>query len=388
MLTSGALTFRMSKAVDDSIHAIAEHILSTTDVARRERLWPADYLVFATNPLSVAYGACGTALFLREVLGELPAAVREWLLDQPTDLADYPPGLYIGLAGIAYAFGELGYRDRAEELMQLAYRSPLLYEDPGMLVGIAGWGWASLYFYDMTRNSYYLEWAVRGGKRLLEDAGAGRDSVYWRRRHDGQIHLGFAFGASGISLFLLNLGLRIGSGEFTSAAMRALEFDIAMRTSGRVRSQEERHASDDLGGAYYSLYGDAGCGTATIRFCEHLGSGRYRELSEVLGDNLRLKIAPLPGQWEGMSGIGEFHLDLLRVTGDKRWLETAEDLAKSILCFAIEQPSGLAFPGRWLNRISTDYATGSAGIGLFLWRLANQGRRLFIDLPGPTTNQW
>ena len=43
------------------------------------------------------------------------------------------------------------------------------------------------------------------------------------------------------------------------------------------------------------------------------------------------------------------------------------------MLFAIERPTGIAFPGENLLRISTDFATGSAGIGLFLDRLVKQG---------------
>ncbi|MFD8889512.1 hypothetical protein ACFVZ8_01955 [Streptomyces sp. NPDC059558] len=42
--------------------------------------------------------------------------------------------------------------------------------------------------------------------------------------------------------------------------------------------------------------------------------------------------------------------------------------------------NGIAFPGRWLNRIAHDHAPGSAGIGLFLSRLVSPGERAFADL--------
>jgi tRNA A-37 threonylcarbamoyl transferase component Bud32 len=42
---------------------------------------------------------------------------------------------------------------------------------------------------------------------------------------------------------------------------------------------------------------------------------------------------------------------------------------------------GTPFPGRWLTRVSNDYATGAAGIGLFFERLLRPGPRRFVDLP-------
>ncbi|MFF4392342.1 hypothetical protein ACFY0G_37170 [Streptomyces sp. NPDC001552] len=48
--------------------------------------------------------------------------------------------------------------------------------------------------------------------------------------------------------------------------------------------------------------------------------------------------------------------------------------------FRVENEDGIAFPGRWLNRIAHDYATGPAGIGTFLARLVSPGECPFVDL--------
>src|SRR5262249_50544578 len=40
-----------------TLQRISDYILSTTDTQRKDRLWPADYRLLSTNPLSVAYGA-------------------------------------------------------------------------------------------------------------------------------------------------------------------------------------------------------------------------------------------------------------------------------------------------------------------------------------------
>src|SRR5215216_4460702 len=148
-----------SPIVQATIDETAAYLLATADFARSDRLWPADALVFATNPLSVAYGACGSALFLHSAdrLTER-RDVLDWMLARPLSTDTYPPGLYIGLAGIAYAFAELGLSREAEDVLQLAYQSPLLYEEPGMFLGAAGWGLASVDFHHRTGRRLYLEW--------------------------------------------------------------------------------------------------------------------------------------------------------------------------------------------------------------------------------------
>jgi hypothetical protein len=48
-------------------------------------------------------------------------------------------------------------------------------------------------------------------------------------------------------------------------------------------------------------------------------------------------------------------------------------IASGISLFRVDRPTGTAFPGEELIRLSCDYGTGSAGIALFLHRLLNGG---------------
>jgi hypothetical protein len=88
----------------------------------------------------------------------------------------------------------------------------------------------------------------------------------------------------------------------------------------------------------------------------------------------------------GLSGFGEYLLDMYRLMGERRYLNTAFHLAEAILPHRIEKPEGIAFAAEELFRISCDLGGGSAGIGLFLHRLLRpeQPRFLMLDelLPG------
>jgi hypothetical protein len=92
--------------------------------------------------------------------------------------------------------------------------------------------------------------------------------------------------------------------------------------------------------------------------------------------------------FEGLTGIGEFMLDMYKFTGDQDYYHKALDIADTVLCFKIEKLEGVAYPGRWLMRISNDYATGAAGIGLFFTRLLQLHRRLFVDLELDTVGKY
>src|SRR5688572_4805273 len=80
----------------------AAYLVRTAAYERSDRLWPGEQELYTTNPLSLAYGACGPALLLHE-LDRLPAQATEWILGKPVTAEEYPPGLYLGLGGIAYS---------------------------------------------------------------------------------------------------------------------------------------------------------------------------------------------------------------------------------------------------------------------------------------------
>ena len=81
----------------------------------------------------------------------------------------------------------------------------------------------------------------------------------------------------------------------------------------------------------------------------------------------------------GMSGIGNFFVDLHRRTEEARYLEEARRFVDRVMLFALEKPSGLVFPGEELVRISTDYGTGSAGTGMFIHRVVAGGGLPYLD---------
>lgn len=195
----------------DAISRTAEYILATADYSRSDRLWAADAQIFLTNPLSIAYGACGTALLLHQttVPQDLPCEALDWIHKQPLRIKEYPPGLYLGLAGIAWALQELGSQESAAHAMSLAYSSPLLYTDPTMLHGAAGWGLASLHLFHRTGRQEYLTWALNAGDYLADTAQHVGDTCHWPSPGNDPTHYGFGHGASGIALFLLYLHLLI-----------------------------------------------------------------------------------------------------------------------------------------------------------------------------------
>jgi len=358
---------------------ILSYILATADFAREDRLWPSDPNVFLTNPLSVAWGAGGIAAFLYDALGEIPRRVEHWLLDRQVGVADYPPGLLIGMAGVAYSFCEVGLKERAEKIMAACYQSPILFTDPTMFLGVAGWGLCSLYFYNECGGQGYLDMAARAADWLRGTASEVSEGVCWKGGYYSDLHYGYGYGASGIAWFLLQAGLTLADDGLVSMAKRALAFDIARRAeTGKGWGWRDREGGTRV--LPYWVYGGAGVGTVAIRFLECLGDPAYLDLAEVIADGAFAKWTALPSMTNGVSGIGDFMLDMLLRCNRDRYAERALDIAATLPVYALDRPSGLAFPGRWQRRISNDFATGSAGIGFFLNRLLRPRRKFLVDL--------
>jgi len=378
-LLTDADRIRLETELAEVVERMVAYVLRTADCTRSDRLWPADFMVFATNSLSVAHGACGPVLFLHDAGRDLPADVVAWLLEQPVSVETHPPGLYMGLAGIAWTFLQIGLTDKAEAVMATAYRSPLLYDDPGILLGAAGWGLASLRFWMATGRQVYLDRAMQAGEHLLATGQREGDTRRWRCGMDQKIHYGYGYGASGIALFLLYLGAVTGRADLREGAIQGLEFDLANKSDSEVGWQWKRLEDDTVLYPYW-IHGSAGIGSTLVRFARLLGADRYRALADRIAEDTFVKYSFIPSLFDGLAGIGELMVDMWSLTADEAYREYAFDIADTMLWFKIDRPEGVAYPGGWLTRISNDYATGAAGIGLYFTRLLRPRGRLFMDL--------
>jgi hypothetical protein len=372
---------RIAARVASALPRISSFLLATFDVRRQDRLWPGDVLVFNTNPLSLAAGACGPLLFLAYTGHAIPTEVRHWLLSQTLAMDAYSPGLYWGLAGVAYTLVELGLPAAAHAALDLANHSPLRFDGADMFNGAAGWGWANLWCHCRTTEPRFLAHARAAGEHLLASAethGLGR---CWRNSLDGLIHYGFGHGASGIALFLLHLHQKTGDPRYLAVARLALDFELGSALDPDDAALKWRnHEQAPLIAEPYLEHGSAGIGSVFCRFASALGDDRHLQVAIRAAEFAFSKHAVEPTQFSGLSGIGELMLDLFRHSGQEVYLNRAYAIADTILMYAVERPQGIGFPGRLLLRLSSDLATGAAGIGLFLHRLLTGGPRPFLDL--------
>jgi Lanthionine synthetase C-like protein/Protein kinase domain len=354
------------------VEGIVTHITNKTEYSREDRLFPADAKVFVTNPLSLAYGASGVAYALDKAAGKCPTRVLDWILSRKISPDAYPPGLYVGSSGIAWALLELGAIPEAEKILQGSFRHPLLYESADVFHGAAGWGMASLRFFAETGNELYLDKAIAAGTRLLQTAIDDGRGYSWPAAEGAQ-HIGFAHGSSGIALFLLYLHLVTGNCEFAETAELAFGFDLSFAAETKDGGLSWPSSAASPSPIYpYWRFGSAGIGSVALRFYSFLGGDHYKQILDKIHVDTDRKYAVLPGKFSGLAGIGDFLLDLYDFSGEPKYLKSAQRAAEGLALYRVDR-EGIAFPGDNLSRLSCDYGTGSAGVALFLSRL--EGRR-------------
>lgn len=352
------------------IAGIVAYIEETATYERRDRLFPSDPKVFHTNPLSVAHGACGVAYSLWKMAGSVPAKITDWILNMPCTPELYPPGLYLGMSGIAWTLLELGFEREAVKILQATHSRPLVYDSPDLLYGVAGWGMAQLKFFLHTGDELYLQKAIEGGVYLLKVAEHDESSNWWPSL--GFIHAGLGHGASGVSLFLLYLYLATGDERFLYGGERGLAFVISRAVKNTDGAFTWRLNEDSDTVTPYWRHGSAGVGAAVLRYHLITGNPMFREVLDRIVVDADRKYAIFPSRFFGLAGLGDFFLDMAHFNHGPAYVDSAWKAADGVLLFKLERPQGIAFPGEQLMRISCDYATGSAGIGLFLHRLLHR----------------
>ncbi|MCD9030381.1 class III lanthionine synthetase LanKC [Luteimonas sp. Y-2-2-4F] len=375
-----AIDASLDEQVPEIVEGIDRFVDVTCDPGRQDRLWPSDPEVFATNPLSIAYGACGPLLYKILRGTEITAEQKSWFLAAIERHDDLPPGLYIGRAGVACLLFLLGEHERALQALGAACTSGLLGEDPGLFHGDAGVVQACLLARGWILHDGPLDWACAIADRLVESASTCEGGVCWSSAGGGKRQLGLAFGGSGVAMALLGLGKATDRIRYVEVARAAMEAELASAF------ERDGHLvwGADTGSVVsepYWLHGGSGVGSALVRFHAALGETRYLDLAAQVARSSYSRFTVHPGQFEGMSGIGEFMLDMHRATGDAAYLDRAKQLARSICLYRVNGQQSIGYLGRGLQRLSCDYGYGAAGVGCFLHRLKNGGPRALHDLP-------
>jgi len=303
--------------------------------------------------LNFAFGDLGV-IYTLNVVGEGENFI-EYLKSQ--SLENYPPGLYVGLSGIAWAFLDLNLNDLAIEAINRARKSPLLYESVDMFYGISGYGLTNLKFYKKLKDETFLNNAIEVYEFIKNTELKLKE-------------IGYGHGASGISLFVIRLYEFLRDKDIKNFAIYLLKQDLekAINTNGYLTFPV---ADDDFRVMPYVEYGSAGILGVLIRFYEILKEEWILEYIKNILPDLERTFTIFPSQIDGLAGLGESLLDLeLRLNYKTKIYKVLEGLR----LFAIFKDNCIFYPKSNLDSIGIHWADGSSGILDFLHRLYNKRR--------------
>lgn len=359
----------------DLIRRTAEFIVCSATPEREDRLFPCSAIVFESNPLSVAFGAYGVLYALHKCQQTPPEKCLQWPHRFPLSLNRYPPGLAMGLSGIAWVLLELGHRQEAEEAMSLAGQETGLEGSIGILYGLSGWGLANLLFFLRTHDQSYLDRAEAVGRQIVALKSVDHRGSHWPGMDEG--HCGWGYGASGVALFFLYLYRATGKEVYFQEGKSALAFDLSQQRpteGGGVAWPRRYDESSSLSSGL--LFGTAGIGMVVARY-HRVVSGDYPEILDRMLVDVGRPYAFSPGYFNGLSGILTFLTDVHRYTGKRYFLQAASKVVDGIKLFAMRREGGLGFPGDSLLRINCDFASGSAGVMTAIYRMERYCAPLF-----------
>lgn len=351
---------------------------------QRTALWPSSPEAYEANPVCIRYGASGPLEFVRRARGRCPDAWLDWVEERATP-EQCPPGLYVGLAGVALTLAACGRPEPARRMLRTAVEAPLLPAHAALTHGAAGVGLAALALGTALDDGGLRDAAARIGEELARHAVKRTRGIAWPVPN-GKIPSGLAWGGAGIALFYTYLGAATGQERYWELARQALGFEFAQAipSAGRVNWPVLAGVRNSFSSPHVT-FGSAGIGTAALRLYACTGEPALREWAERCGHALTFRWTNKLWQDMGYAGWGETLLDLHAATGDERWRMHALRSAEAILAHRVPTRLGTAFPGGGLNRVASDFGMGASGIGLFLHRLAHGGHRAFFPdhlLPG------
>jgi tRNA A-37 threonylcarbamoyl transferase component Bud32 len=334
------------------------------DLSRRDRAFPGDIRQFTENGFGLAHGACGNLL---STPGE-PGAQEEvfdWVLDGiSTSSNPVAPGFYDGIAGVAYTARRLGRDELADALIGELVAAPLERLTSDLFGGLAGIG---CFLLAEARRD-----AGMGGK--VGEALMTVRSVLAERLAQGAPHIrlvndtptvetgkgGMMRGLTGQALFWLESFEAGGDPGDLDRARQAIEIDLGLC---QVVEDGSIQLNEGWRTLPYLASGSAGVGVAMTRFLKHSDVPEWQETLAGIELAVRADFVIQSNLFNGRAGLVVFLAHLL--SSGQHSATTQADLERHVRqlgTYAVVNRTGIHFPGEQIMRLSTDWATGSAGV--------------------------
>ncbi len=324
------------------------HAVATPE--REDRLFPGDAQQFVTGGIGLAHGAAGVLYALNHAGQPVPAHYADWLVTAARNTDTPNPGLFDGLHGVAATLYLLGRHEEGLEVLDRAGFPDDGPTAPGIHHGLSGMGLGFLYFFEETGHREHLAKALKIGDDLAEMFGEEHSVA---AAFKGRV--GFQHGSTGVALFFVRLYESTGEERWLDLAESALRYEVSNGQQvfgGGFRLLEKKRYLTYLG------TGSAGLAVVLRRWLKHRSDS---EFAAVVADVRRACGSAFvlhPSLFEGRTGLVAALCDL----GEADDRPTVDAHVRRLSWHALTHQGHLAFPGNQLLRLSSDLATGSAGV--------------------------
>lgn len=321
---------------------IVRGILDSATPERDDRLYPGDVGQFlvAHGGLSLAYGAAGVIAALVDAGVQVPAEHLDWLAAHALAAQAPAPGLFDGLAGIAYALDRAGRGDDARRCLAIAQEATGSADDK-LLSGSAGVGLALACSAQRTGSREQLDAAVAIAAELADGTPDSGDRV------------GVLRGSSGHALLYLALHRALGDPALLDRAAAAIRRDL--RQMGWQLGARPDSAEWNVG---LLQTGSGGVGLALEQLLAERPDDELFAARAAICDIVSQRYAPQAGLWLGRAGL---LLACHELAGADRDAEVDMHL-RGLGWYALPLDGTVMFFGDGLLRLSCDLASGSAGV--------------------------
>ncbi|OIK27459.1 lanthionine synthetase C family protein [Streptomyces malaysiense] len=321
---------------------------------------------YLSNTLGVAYGAAGVVHALRAAGTPVP----EWVLtrlrrDALAQAHRLSPGLFTGLAGIAWVLADTGLLDEAAELLAAADRHPLTRASATLAWGGSGVALAHLALYGHSGEPHHLDRAAEFASRLPGSSAAlspllGPDDM-----------TGLWYGRTGVAQTLQQLGAVTGDETLLRQARRLLhaELDRAAEARGELSFPV---SAKDRRKLYYLYCGTAGFLTAAARQSAAMPDERLAEALPKLIRKASMTQVAHAGLGNGLAGLGFALSECGRILDDPNARAAARGSARALFAHAVPRGESVHVLGDLRLRFSCELWSGGAGVLLFLAHLLDE----------------
>jgi tRNA A-37 threonylcarbamoyl transferase component Bud32 len=358
--------------VRDLRDRVAQALVAMADPRREHTLFPTVPDGYASNTVCVAYGSAGVLHALRHSGVTVDEEVVErFRRDALAGAGSLPPGLHVGLAGVAWVLADHGHLDEARDLLAAATEHPLTGRRAGFAEGAAGVAMTHLSLFGHTGDHRHVDTAERLLSALPQDGELS--GLLDRDDPTGWLH-----GRAGIAWALHPLAAATGDAGYLARGVRLLHHELDRAMPGGSASPHFPLSAADRRSMPYLFSGTAGMLRTVCRYNAVCGDERLAGIESDLLPRLRTTYTVMPGLYQGLAGLGFALADHAGVTGDEASSRSALRTARALFKYAVPGATGVRFHGEKLKRFSADLWSGGAGVLLFLDQLLGGGEdRLF-----------